>query len=84
MFTWKDFFTKKDTTTMFNSSGRYLGVITQPKNTNPVSAKTREENLVPIKQSYDCQYYLLERKNGFKMVEGQRVEESLICIAKLL
>ena len=85
MFTWKDFLTKKDTTTMFNSAGRYLGVVRQPKQAGAkTTPKARFENLVPIKQSYDAQYYLLERKHGSKTIDGQRVELSEIGIAKLL
>ena len=64
MFTWKDFLTKKDTTTMFNSAGRYLGALPQPKLKGLENEDASLENLVPINQSYDSRYFLLERKIG--------------------
>ena len=42
------------------------------------------ENFTPILQSYDCQFYLLERKKGTQMVDGRSVQVSEICVAKLL
>ena len=54
LFSWKDFLTKKDTTMIFNSAGRYLGSVLQPKLKDPeTKLEERCENLMPIIQSYD-------------------------------
>ena len=82
MYSWKDFFTNKETTKMFNSAGRYLGPVLPPKNTSHNS--TRCENLVPIKQDYSAQYYLMSRKKGMVMENNNRVDESEICVTKLI
>ena len=34
MYTWQDTFTKKMTTKIFNSAGRYLGTVLQPMHEN--------------------------------------------------
>ena len=81
MFTWKDAFTQMETTKMFNSAGRYLGTVLQPKLSDN---NTYIENLVPIKQSYDSQYYLLTRKNGTMIVDDKRIDATEICVCKLL
>ena len=70
---------------IFNSAGRYLGPVLQPKHRDPdTKHEYRVENFTPIQQSYDCQFYLLERKRGTQMVEGKSVQVSEICVAKLL
>ena len=85
LFSWKDVFSKKDITMIFNSAGRYLGPVLQPKHRDPdTKHEYRVENFTPIQQSYDCQFYLLERKRGTQMVEGKSVQVSEICVAKLL
>lgn len=53
IFTWKDSQTGKDTTHIFNSSGRYHGKVLQPKHRQSKDPQERCDNMVPIMCSYD-------------------------------
>ena len=49
---------------LFNFNGRYLGKVLQPRDKQGEVPDQRFINLVPLKQSYDSQYFLLARLNG--------------------
>ena len=62
LFSWKDFASDEVTTKIFNFSGRYLGIVLQPKIASQPGE--RAENLVPVTKSYDSQHFLLVRQNN--------------------